>query len=53
MADCVDQLNAVAALGEQKAKVEKYGELLSTALSRADVPFCKAFVEHSACSAKR
>lgn len=48
MADCVDQLNAVAALGEQKAKVEKYGELLSAALARADVPFCKAFVEHSA-----
>ena len=41
-------LEAIAALSDQKAKIEKYSEALQAALSADNADGCKAFVEHSA-----
>jgi hypothetical protein len=41
-------LDAIAALPEQKTKIEKYTEALTAALAADSADSCKAFVEHSA-----
>lgn len=42
-------LDAIAALQDQKTKLDKYTEALTAALAADSADSCKAFVEHSAC----
>ena len=46
MGDAEMALTQVAALGDQKTKIEKYKELLQGYISKALVPHLKAFLEH-------
>ena len=49
MADLAARLGAVAALNDQKQKLEEYKRLLQATLASASALDCNAFVDHSAC----
>ena len=42
----MDQLNAIAALPDQKIKAEQYRAVLQTVLAQQQAAECKAFVDH-------
>ena len=41
-----DELAAIAAIGDQKAKGEQYKAALDRAVSQGDVSACRHFVDH-------